>query len=141
MSDTNQENLDQTTFSESAPLMNGTGTPTPPKPAHPVPEVEPEVKRPIKKPIPLPLLAGGVLITIIVVASAVTMLSPKQPVDGGNGEIKATATPTTSNIPPDLEKAISSLDADVKAADPQANDLPFPPVNFQLHLRAPGSNQ
>jgi hypothetical protein len=140
MSDSTQENLDQTTFSESAPLMNGTGTAqTPTKPSEPEPKLE--SKRPIKKPIPLPLLAGGILIVIIVVASAITMLSPKEPTDGGNGEIKATATPTTSNIPPELEKAISSLDADVKAADPQANDLPFPPVNFQLHLRTPGSNQ
>lgn len=128
--------IDQTDFSEIAPITEDNSTPIAPSIT---PEPDETVKKPIKKPIPLPFLLAGILGVILLVALVAISLTPKT-----NNQTQtnptASATPVTqSNLPPDLQKAISTLKDDIKDADPQANDLPFPPVNFQLHLVAPAA--
>ncbi len=142
MSDLTQESLDQTAFSESAPMMDQNGESKPPVAKKTDSEDKPEEKRPIKKPIPLPLMAGGVLLVVILISFLAITFMPKEQAGPNDGGPEATATPgVVSNLPPELQKAITSLGEDVKEADPQANDLPFPPVSFQLHLRVPGSQE
>ncbi len=136
MSDSKETPLDQTVFGEAAPLMDQNGEEKKPLPVKEVPPVE--TKPSTKKPIPLPLLLGGIVVLILLVAAVSVVLLPRasQPVQ--TSETQASATPSiASNLPQELQKAMASLETDIKEADPQANDLPFPPVNFQLHLLTP----
>lgn len=56
-----------------------------------------------------------------------------------NPQTSFTPTPQTeqnkSNLPEALTKSIKALEDSVTLADPLTNELPFPPVNFQLHLQ------
>lgn len=56
-----------------------------------------------------------------------------------NPQTSSTPTPQTeqnkSNLPDALTKSIKALEDSVTLADPLTNELPFPPVNFQLHLQ------
>lgn len=89
-------------------------------------------KKPVRKPSPL-LLIGIVLIILIVIVVAVVEALPKkeQSVTVTPNGVEATSAPL---VPSAVQKSIDDLKSDVKQADPLTNDLPFPPVNFGLHL-------
>lgn len=140
MSDQVTDTMDQTTFSESAPMTTEDGVKKTVPKKEPAPE-EP-VKRPIKKPIPLPLLIVAIVAVLLVVVLVAAVFRPRTPLSTQITTGEPTPTPvTTSNLPIELQKAITTLSQDIEGADPKINDLPFPPVNFGLHLRAAGTTE
>lgn len=139
MSDTNPNNLEQTAFSEAAPLMDADGGQR--KTTKPAAKslAEEAPKRAVKKPNLLLLLGTG-LVGILVLLSVAAILMPRVPRESSSDGPNVSETPSpASKLPLELQKAIATLADYIKDADPQANDLPFPPVNFQLHLKTPES--
>ncbi len=133
--------IDQTTFIESTALRDEEKKPTPSLKKHD--EEAPTTPKPgdtVKKP-PLPLYIAVGVVTLLLLILAVSGSQTKK--RGTKDALpQASQVPgTSSTLPDDLQKAITTLDADIKAADPQNNDLPFPPVNFSLHLKTPVISQ
>ena len=136
-------NLDQTGFIEQAALQEDASAPSI-KTNHSGPSIQaPESETPTpvakKKGLPpLALVALGIVGIFVFLLIIVAVLSPKTGTGGQLTAGQATPTPTPqASLPPQLQKSIDTLTDDISSADPQNNDLPFPPVNFQLHLVPP----
>lgn len=131
--------LDQTTFVDSVELREDSNLPPSTKNSThpPIEKVAPPPKPP-KKPIPLPFLIGGVVLIFFVILLVAALLMPRSSSQNGQTDPQATQTPMIGEpLPQNVKKSIDELDASIKESDPQNNDLPFPPVNFQLHLVPP----
>ncbi|PWU22500.1 hypothetical protein C5B42_05795 [Candidatus Cerribacteria bacterium 'Amazon FNV 2010 28 9'] len=130
------ENFDQTSFVDHTSLSAEATLPTD---VHP--RIEEKVVTPKKKLNPIFIIVSilvGVVLLSLVLAVFTTSSSTSQ------------LQPTPSAIPSSspgvvgpMQATINQLKKNVQYADPQNNDLPFPPVNFSLHLNDPNalSNQ
>ncbi|HSW89906.1 MAG TPA: hypothetical protein VLH19_03460 [Patescibacteria group bacterium] len=80
------------------------------------------------------LLVAALVVTVLLIITSVLIQPKKKTVSVG-----ATPTPEVSNIPaPEgITKTVDELEKDVKASDPDANNIPFPPIDFTLHLASP----
>ncbi len=128
--------LDQTSFIEDQVRDSAPGLPHASQAMPVVNDEEDETtpKKAVRKPSPL-MLVGIVAIILIVILVAIVAAMPKK--QGALSVIPTGVEPSSAPLVPSaVQKSIDDVRNDVKQADPLSNDLPFPPVNFKLHLTA-----
>lgn len=125
------DQFDQTSFGETQPMFEPAGLPQAPVTAATAP-----IAKPSKKINPLIILTVAVVIMAAITVTAM-LFTPQQKT---RTPIQATAVPSsTPTVAGPMQSAIDDLESDIKKADPLTNDLPFPPVNFNLHLQNPNA--
>lgn len=130
--------VDQTTFVESVELRDES-QPASTHPAHSEVVVEEQNTAPTvtKKKNRLPFLViSGILFFILLLVVLYSLPRTNR----GNSPAHPTASDSPSigkPLPSELQKSIDAMSTTIQDSDPSNNDLPFPPVNFQLHLVPP----
>lgn len=135
--------IDQTTFVESVGLQDdasNTSTPTP-KLTAAVDDTE-KPMQPVKKRLPTSFkILGGVLIFFIILLVLAFTLPRSSSIHNGNTPAATDSPSIGKPLPESLQKSIDTMQSTIQSSDPSSNDLPFPPVNFQLHLIPPQPGQ
>ena len=128
---TDQE-FNQTTFSQDPNTLEPTQvktTTTPPPEVEAVTQTAPVTSKPKNK---LPLFLGLFVVLLLLTSIVAVLLIPNQTTSDGvqndkpNNALIRTPTP--------IEQMIQKIEAEAILADPNVNPLPFPPVNFGIHL-------
>lgn len=139
---TNPENLNQTTFQETEPIFE---KPSLPQATTTVRQFSDEEEMPESKPVSAkrkntPLIIVGVGIFFLLLLSILLLMA--KPTKRRIQTATALPSPTPqTQAQTQLQREVDQLDTDIKSADPQNNSLPFPPVNFNLHLKPPAASQ
>lgn len=97
-----------------------------------------EAPVPVKKKSMVPIIAGVICLVIVVLGclSYYTYVNRTQP------KVKATPMPTPTDVPIET-KAIQAEIAPylkvIEDSNPEKDEHPFPPVNFELRIKDPNS--
>ena len=112
---------EQTTFAEEQPLFDSLRT------------ANGGTQLPKKKNIRLVMIGVSVGIFLLVFVLALLTMKKQLPIS-----VQPTPTPVTEQQTASqsaMQKTLNLLHEDVLRADPRTNDLPFPPVNFELYIQ------
>jgi hypothetical protein len=130
------DQFDQTSFAGEQPIREDGITPHQPHVQQTV-EVPLVPKKPMDKKV---MLIIGLSIFTLLSFLLLALINPKPP---GTPQVNTTPSPTPlleTGPTTKLGQEIKELQDNIKSADPLQNELPFPPLNFHLHLKIPNSN-
>ena len=112
---------EQTTFAEEQPLFDSSHA------------ADVNAKLPKKKNTYLVVIGVSVGIFLLIFALALLTMKKQLPIS-----VQPTPTPMVEQQTASqsaMQKTLNLLHDDVLRADPRTNDLPFPPVNFELYIQ------
>ncbi len=120
----------QTQFAEEQPLLEAEHIPTSATPSD-ISREKP--KHSIKKIALFGSLAFLFLILILAIAMRMTMRREGLRIT----ELASPSPIAEKQVPSQLQQTLDLLHEDVEKADPSRNDLPFPPISFEIYIQKP----